>query len=165
MPATAGGSTIGSSTSVTSAPRPRKRRASRYASGVPSTRIAACAIALVSRLTTSASVTTGFESWSTSRPGGSWVSSAASGSARNASASAARGEEDERDEQASQRRPRVTPTSSSSSACGSAIFSFGFVSGRKPKESSLAWPALLRTSVMNAFAAAWLGLLVTTAMA
>ncbi len=62
MPATAGGSTIGNSTSVTTSDRPRNRRvAKKYAVGVPNARIATCEITIVFRLTTSASFTTGFE--------------------------------------------------------------------------------------------------------
>ena len=50
MPATAGGSTSGSSIRVISSARPRNVRvASRYAAGVPTSRITASAIALVSQ--------------------------------------------------------------------------------------------------------------------
>ena len=63
MPATAGGSTSGSSTSVIASERPGKRRvAIRYAVGVPKTRISNCAIRLVLRLTTKASLTTSLDS-------------------------------------------------------------------------------------------------------
>ena len=63
IPATAGGSTSGSSINVTTSARPRKRRlATRYASGVPNSKISACAIADVLKLTISASVTTGLVS-------------------------------------------------------------------------------------------------------
>ena len=49
---------------MTASERPGKRRlASRWAAGVPSRRISAWAISVVFRLTTSASVTTGFQSW------------------------------------------------------------------------------------------------------
>ena len=48
MPATAGGSTSGSSTSVTTSERPRKRRrAMSHAVGVPKPRISALAMRLV----------------------------------------------------------------------------------------------------------------------
>src|SRR3954447_2667953 len=86
VPATAGGRTSGSSTSVTSTERPRKRRvASTYAVGVPNTRMSACARRVVLRLTTSASVTTGFPTWATSRAGDTRANTATTGSARNAS--------------------------------------------------------------------------------
>ena len=90
MPATAGGSTSGNSTSVMQSERPGKRRlASRYAVGVPKSSTSACAIKVVLKLTISASVTTGLESWSISWPGGTWTKIASIGSARNASATAA----------------------------------------------------------------------------
>src|SRR5262245_23647016 len=86
MPATAGGRTSGSSTSVTATAWPGKRRvASRYAVGVPNRTISACAIALVFRLTMKASRTTGFESWSSRCPGLVWAKIATIGSARNTS--------------------------------------------------------------------------------
>jgi hypothetical protein len=78
-----GGRTSGSSTSVTSASRPRNRRASRNAVGVPSTRINTCAAAVVFRLTISASVTTGFPSCATRRAGDTRAKIASTGSARN----------------------------------------------------------------------------------
>ena len=56
MPATAGGSTSGSSTSVTTSARPRKRRvAIRYAAGVPKARMSTFATTFVFSVTTSAS--------------------------------------------------------------------------------------------------------------
>ncbi len=84
MPATAGGRTSGSSTTVTSSARPRKRLVARkYAAGVPNSRIAALATSVVRAVTFSASRTTG----SSSRPGilrsGISVNSATTGSARN----------------------------------------------------------------------------------
>ena len=70
MPATAGGSTSGSSTSVTTQRAPGKRRvARRYAAGVPNRRISACAISARLELTIERVATTGFESWSISSPG------------------------------------------------------------------------------------------------
>ena len=84
--ATAGGRTSGSSTSVTSASRPRNLRASTTAAGVPSARISACAANVVFRLTSSASVTTGFPSCETSLAGLTRAKTAITGSARNASA-------------------------------------------------------------------------------
>src|SRR5579884_3877861 len=87
-PATAGGRMIGSSTIVTASERPGKRCvASQYAVGVPSTSTAACAIAVVFAVTTSASVTIGFESWWTSVPGETCTKIATTGSTMNANAS------------------------------------------------------------------------------
>ena len=51
--------------------------------------ISVCAIALVFRLTTNASFTTGFDSWSTSWPGDVRTKIATIGSSRNASATSA----------------------------------------------------------------------------
>ena len=90
IPATAGGRTSGSSTSTTSSERPRKRRvARRYAVGVPSRSTSACAIALVFRLTTSASVTTGRESWATRSVGETRAKIATIGNSKKPSATAA----------------------------------------------------------------------------
>src|SRR4030088_439061 len=84
-PATAGGRTSGSSPSVMSADRPRKRLvARRYAVGVPSTRMSACARSVVFRLTTSASVTTELPSCATRRAGETRANTAMTGSARKA---------------------------------------------------------------------------------
>ena len=63
--------------------------ASRYAVGVPKSRIRSLGDQLVFRLTTNASLTTGFESWSSRLPGGVWTKIAAIGSARNASVTTA----------------------------------------------------------------------------
>ena len=70
MPATAGGSTSGSSISVSTTARPRnRRRATRYAAGVPTRKMIACATRLVFAVTTSASRTTPLPSWPRSSPG------------------------------------------------------------------------------------------------
>ena len=50
--------------------------------------MSACAISVVLKLTISASVTTGFESWSISRPGGTRKKIASTGSVRNTSVTA-----------------------------------------------------------------------------
>jgi hypothetical protein len=56
---------------------------------VPKSRISACAIALVLRLTTKASLTTGFDSWWRSLPGVVWTKIPTIGRARNASVTTA----------------------------------------------------------------------------
>ena len=69
IPATAGGSTSGSSTSVTSTERPESGGSRAHTQwGVPRARMSACATSVVFRLTTSASVTTGFESCAAKLP-------------------------------------------------------------------------------------------------
>ena len=88
IPATAGGRTSGSSTSVTASARPRKRPA-REQEGEPASRTARSAPArsrVVLMLTTNASRTTGFESWSTRCAGEVRAKIATIGSSRNASA-------------------------------------------------------------------------------
>ena len=52
---------------------------------MPKRRIKTCAITLVLRLTAKASLTTGFESWSSRFPGEVWTKIATIGKARNAS--------------------------------------------------------------------------------
>ena len=56
---------------------------------MPKSRTSACAISVVLKLTMSASVTTGLESWSSSRPGETCTKIATIGRTRNASATAA----------------------------------------------------------------------------
>ena len=126
--------------------RPGKRRvARRYAVGVPNSSTSACAISVVLKLTISASVTTGFESWSISCPGGTRKKIASTGSARNAS---------------------VIPAAAKYATASSALrMPTSVGSGRKPAASSFFWPALLRTSLMNFFAAVLCVLEDTTAIA
>ena len=69
MPATAGGSTRGSSITVSTTAFPGKLRvASAYAAGVPTSAMTAVAIAVVSRLSRRASVDCEFPRLDTSRP-------------------------------------------------------------------------------------------------
>ena len=89
IPATAGGSTIGSSTSVITTNRPRNERvARRYAAGVPTTTITRIAIAVVSKLSRSASVAAGSPSFEISSPGEVCVKMAITGSTKNANVTA-----------------------------------------------------------------------------
>ena len=86
MPATAGGSTSGSSTSVTTSARPgNRRRAMNHAVGVPKPRISALAMRFVRTVTASASRTAGWPSRLGTSRSGTWVKSATIGMARNAS--------------------------------------------------------------------------------
>ena len=86
MPATAGGSTSGSSTNVTSNALPRKRRvARRYAVGVPNTTMSNMATTLVSAVTRSASSVTSLVIPSTSSLNESSAKIATMGIRRNAS--------------------------------------------------------------------------------
>jgi len=90
IPATAGGSTSGSSTRVIASECPRNLRlARRNAAGVPKRRISVCAIRLVFRLTTNASCTTGFPSCSTSSAGDVCAKIATIGRSRNVIATTA----------------------------------------------------------------------------
>ncbi len=101
IPATAGGSTRGSSTSVITTERPGKDRvASRYAAGVPTATMMAIAIAVVSRLSRSASVAVGSLRLLISCPGAVWVKIATTGNTRNASVTAERSPEQQREPRA-----------------------------------------------------------------
>ena len=87
IPATAGGRTSGSSTSVTTTSRSRDSRvAIQYAAGVPNTRIRTIEIAFVLAVTTSASFAASVPSAETSSPGGTRAKIATTGRTRKASA-------------------------------------------------------------------------------
>ena len=99
MPATAGGSTSGSSTSVIATSRPRKRRlASSHAAGVPTATMIASAIAVVFRLSHSAS-SDALLPQALEQVGPASVSTkiATTGSVRKTSASAVVAREDDRE--------------------------------------------------------------------
>ena len=134
---------------MTATERPTKRRvARRYAVGVPKKRISACATRLVFSVTTKASRTTGFESWPISLPGVVWTKIPTIGRTRKTSVTAA----------SATNRP---PPSLSPNRLVIA-YDFGLTRGRKPYASSLAWPFLLSTSLMNACAAGLFVLVETT---
>ena len=144
MPATAGGSTSGSSISVTTRSRRRDRRvAAQYAVGVPSTRIRASAMRFVSNVTTSASFATSLRSAETSSPGGTRRKIATIGSSRKPSATRRR--QDER-------------------AAEETVYDDAFGSGRNPAFLSAVWPFADRTILTHARAAALFGDFDTTAI-
>ena len=112
MPATAGGSTSGSSTAVTRSARPRKVRvASKYAAGVPKRRISAFATRLVFRLTTSASTAARLVMPSSSWRSGIWRKIASTGSSEKGEGDSGR-ERERRAEQAPHGTPKPACLSS-----------------------------------------------------
>ena len=89
-PATAGGTTTGSCTSISSArPARVRQRASNHASGVPATTMNATAIAVVNRLRRSAGPTSGCRSPPASSAGDAVSSRPASGSTSAATSTTA----------------------------------------------------------------------------
>ena len=144
MPATAGGSTSGSSTSVMASERPGKRRvASRYAVGVPKSRISACAIRLVFRLTMKR-VRDDRVRELVDQLARRYVCTkiATIGSSEERRARPRRRAEQER-------RAGFVAKTSRADALPACV---GFTRGRKPAARSFAWPALLSTLLMNACA-------------
>ena len=119
MPATAGGSTNGSSIAVLTRERPRNLRvAIRYAAGVPTSRINASAIPDVIRLSRSASVAWWSPSRSISSPGPTCRKMAAIGRVRKTSARQSAGEQER---EPAQPQPECA--------------------GRKPLSSRIRWPS------------------------